>query len=122
MWRSSLQLAQGGWGGDLRFEYEKADDARRGEILATLGGTSTALRSDWVAIGERGTEEGWYRVVFGSIKELDPVEGSEDRIRVLIETPEKTSRRGVCALPHRLYWPDCRHSPLAVHGRHAGHL
>jgi pSer/pThr/pTyr-binding forkhead associated (FHA) protein len=77
------------WGGDLRFEYEKADDVRRGEILSTLGGTSTALRSDWVAIAERGTEEDWYRVAFGSIKELDPVEGSADRIRVLIETPEK---------------------------------
>lgn len=77
------------WGGDLRFEYEKADDERRGEILSTLGGTSTAYRSDWVAIAERGSEEDWYRVVFGSIKELTPADGTDDRIRVLIETPEK---------------------------------
>lgn len=77
------------WGGDLRFEYENADDERRGEILSTLGGTSTALRSDWVAIAERGSEEDWYRVVFGSIKELTPADDTDDRIRVLIETPEK---------------------------------
>ncbi len=77
------------WGGELRFEYENADDQRRGEILSNLGGTSTAERSDWIAIAERGSEEGWYRVVFGSIKELEPDANADDRIRVLIETPEK---------------------------------
>ncbi|MBF9033856.1 FHA domain-containing protein [Rhodobacterales bacterium HKCCE2091] len=76
------------WGGDLRFEYERASEERRGVILNTLGGTSTAERSDWVEIAERGAEEGWYRVVYGSISELDPIEGQADRVRILIRTPE----------------------------------
>jgi hypothetical protein len=50
------------WGGDLRFEYECADAA----TLTTLGGTTTAERSDWIEIIERGTEEGWYKPVYGS--------------------------------------------------------
>lgn len=61
------------WGGDLRVEYEDADDETRGVMLGQLGGTTTAERSDWISIVERGTEEGWYRPVYGNISDLAPL-------------------------------------------------
>lgn len=76
------------WGGELRVEYEDADEIRRGEILTGLGGTSTADRTDWVRIAERGTREGWYRPVYGSITEMSVPDGVEDRVRIVIGTPE----------------------------------
>lgn len=61
------------WGGDLRVEYEEADAPTRGAMLAQLGGTTTAERSDWIAIMERGAEEGWYRPIYGNIRDLAPL-------------------------------------------------
>lgn len=80
------------WGGDLRVEYEQADAETRGVMLGQLGGTTTAERSDWIAIAERGTEEGWYRPVFGTISDLQPLppQGVQQPagVRVAIATVE----------------------------------
>ncbi|ABD54525.1 FHA domain-containing protein [Jannaschia sp. CCS1] len=79
------------WGGDLRAEYEAADAPKRGAMLTRLGGTTTAERSDWIAIVERGTEEGWYRPVFGTISDLHPLaeDGPQpEGVRVSINTVE----------------------------------
>ena len=67
------------WGGDLRVEYERASDEDRGIMLGQLGGTTTAERSDWIAIAERGAEEGWYEPIYGNISDLEPLpaEGRE---------------------------------------------
>ena len=73
------------WGGDLRFEYERADAAKRGAMLTTLGGTTTAERSDWIEIIERGTEEGWYKPVYGSIREILPHDDSPDKVMIRVE-------------------------------------
>lgn len=61
------------WGGDLRLEYERAPEDQRGLMLNRLGGTTTAHRSDWIAIAERGAEEGWYRPVYGEFESLVPI-------------------------------------------------
>ncbi|UWQ96971.1 FHA domain-containing protein [Rhodobacteraceae bacterium M385] len=61
------------WGGDLRVLYQEADAPTRGVLLNQLGGTTTAERSDWLTLVERGTEEGWYRPVFGTIRTLHPL-------------------------------------------------
>lgn len=77
------------WGGDLRAEYEAADAETRGAMLNQLGGTTTAERADWIAIIERGTEEGWYRPVFGTIRDLQPLSPQPDQpagVRVNINT------------------------------------
>lgn len=80
------------WGGDLRVEYEDADAETRGVMLGQLGGTTTAERSDWIAIMERGAEEGWYRPVFGTIRDLAPIaaQGAQqpEGVRVRIDTVE----------------------------------
>lgn len=60
------------WGGDVRKIYERADEQERGKILNIMGGTTTAERSDWLAISEQGGEEGWYRAIFGSVKDIQP--------------------------------------------------
>ncbi|MEJ6388064.1 FHA domain-containing protein [Gymnodinialimonas sp. 2307UL20-7] len=80
------------WGGDLRVEYERADDAARGVMLSQLGGTTTAERSDWIAIAERGAEEGWYRPVYGTISDLQPLPSpgpdQPEGVQVAINTVE----------------------------------
>lgn len=74
------------WGGGYRSYYEAADDMERGFLLGRLGGTTTAERSDWIDIMERGGEQGWYRPVFGNISSLKPLDG--DKLEVTIETHE----------------------------------
>ncbi|WP_224814344.1 FHA domain-containing protein [Hasllibacter sp. MH4015] len=80
------------WGGDLRVEYERASDQDRGVMLNQLGGTTTAERSDWIAIAERGAEEGWYRPVYGNISDLQPIppqgENQPAGVQVAIDTQE----------------------------------
>ena len=74
------------WGGELHDVHEAAPEAERANMLRTLGGTTTAERSDWVAIPERGEEEGWYRPVYGSFQEIAPLE--DGRIRISVATPK----------------------------------
>ena len=80
------------WGGDLRVEYENAPEDKRGIMLNQLGGTTTAERSDWIAIAERGAEEGWYRPVYGNISDLAPLPAQGDHqpagVQVQIDTVE----------------------------------
>ncbi|GAB5446739.1 FHA domain-containing protein [Gymnodinialimonas sp.] len=79
------------WGGDLRAEYEAADPATRGAMLAQLGGTTTAERRDWIKLIKRGTQEGWYTPIFGSIQDLQPLAAQPNQpegVRVNIATPE----------------------------------
>ncbi|MBF9045445.1 FHA domain-containing protein [Rhodobacterales bacterium HKCCE4037] len=80
------------WGGDLRVEYENAGEEERGVMLNQLGGTTTAERSDWIAIAERGSEEGWYRPVYGNISNLKPLPSpgpdQPDGVQVSISTTE----------------------------------
>ncbi|MEJ6391859.1 FHA domain-containing protein [Gymnodinialimonas sp. 2305UL16-5] len=76
------------WGGDLRVEYENAGEEARGVMLSQLGGTTTAERSDWIAIAERGAEEGWYEPIYGNISGLDPIEGDPPGVKVTIATTD----------------------------------
>ncbi len=61
-------------------------------MLGQLGGTTTAERSDWIGIVERGVEEGWYRPVYGNIAELTPLaaQGAQQPVgvQVSIDTVE----------------------------------
>jgi len=85
------------WGGDLRVEYEDADEEQRGIMLTQLGGTTTAERSDWIGIVDRGTEEGWYRPVYGNISDLVPLpaQGANQPagVQVSIDTVEGNAEK-----------------------------
>ncbi|MBY4891431.1 FHA domain-containing protein [Rhodobacteraceae bacterium N5(2021)] len=79
------------WGGDLRAEYEAADAPKRGALLAQLGVTTTAERADWINLIERGTQEGWYSPVFGTIRALQPLAAQPNQpegVHISIDTPE----------------------------------
>jgi pSer/pThr/pTyr-binding forkhead associated (FHA) protein len=77
------------WGGTLRGEIERATPERRTEIFSKLGGTTTAVRGDWLAIPKVGTKEGWYRKAFGTISKLTPNgSGANRRIEVVLKTGE----------------------------------
>lgn len=59
------------WGGDLRFELEKADPEQRKRLIADWGGTTTADRRDWQKIVNDGLNQGWYRIEFGEVKRVE---------------------------------------------------
>lgn len=67
------------WGGDLRREIEQAGEAKRSAMYGALGGTTTAVRRDWIALVNDGVHEGWYRKVFGNIKAMTPTGPANDR-------------------------------------------
>lgn len=77
------------WGGDLRKTYENASSKERGAILSQLGGTTTAERSDWLAIAERGAEEGWYKPLFGNVQTIDH---NGDRLSIEIQSNDGFSQ------------------------------
>lgn len=77
------------WSGDLRQEHEDGGIELRSTMQRILGGTTTADRTDWQDILERGAEEGWYRPVFGSISDLQPRGSSDARgVTITIRTEE----------------------------------
>jgi pSer/pThr/pTyr-binding forkhead associated (FHA) protein len=59
------------WTGAMRFELEKADDEKRDRLLNDWGGTTTADRTDWQRLAQRGVREGWYQNYFGEVKALE---------------------------------------------------
>jgi pSer/pThr/pTyr-binding forkhead associated (FHA) protein len=75
------------WGGDYRQEIEKAGEAKRAAMFGVLGGTTTAVRRDWIAITNNGTAEGWYRKVFGTISSIVPTGPRDDRKLNVVITP-----------------------------------
>ena len=67
------------WSGDLRREIEQAPEAKRSAMYAALGGTTTAVRRDWLALVNDGLHEGWYKKVFGNISAMAPTGPADDR-------------------------------------------
>ncbi|MEM7693606.1 MAG: FHA domain-containing protein [Pseudomonadota bacterium] len=70
------------WGGSLRTDIETMPDNERADTFAILGGTTTASRKDWEAIAEDGKEDGWYRKVYGSIRDIQP---AEDQVNITVK-------------------------------------
>ena len=64
-----------GWGGQTRVLLEEASDAKRADLLAVWGGTTTARRGDWDRIVAEGLREGWYRPEYGKIIGIKPGDG-----------------------------------------------
>ena len=48
----------------------KSSPRQRGELLEAWGGTTTAPRRDWRQIVSSGLDEGWYRIVVGTLQQL----------------------------------------------------
>jgi len=71
------------WGGDLRETMQDASPSERKRLLETWGGTTTADRQSWRELVERGLQEGWYQIVFGSV---DNVARKNGRLRATLKT------------------------------------
>ena len=59
------------WGGDLRFQLERADSQQRQSLIADWGGTTTAARKDWRDTIDEGLREGWYKIEFGQVEKVE---------------------------------------------------
>ncbi|MGD1911569.1 MAG: FHA domain-containing protein [Rivularia sp. (in: cyanobacteria)] len=59
------------WSGDLRAKLEGASPEERYELLKIWGGTTTADRTDWKEIIQKGLDEGWYNIEFGQVKKVE---------------------------------------------------
>jgi hypothetical protein len=65
------------------------DDARRGDLITSLAGPTTARRRHWQAQLRRGGTDGFYRVLLGAITDLTPAPGGGVLLRVAdAQTPE----------------------------------
>ncbi len=62
---------KGCWTGSMRLRLERADDHERDRLLTDWGGTTTADRTDWQKIANKGLREGWYQIYFGEVKRLE---------------------------------------------------
>ncbi|MEA5541581.1 FHA domain-containing protein [Limnoraphis robusta Tam1] len=63
------------WGGELREKLEMAHAERRLQLLESWGGTTTASRQDWREIVNQGLIQGWYRIVFGRVEQVEKIAG-----------------------------------------------
>jgi hypothetical protein len=60
------------WGGELKYRLEQASTTKRLQLLQAWGGTTTAERSDWRHIVNQGLQQGWYRIIFGTVESVEP--------------------------------------------------
>lgn len=79
------------WSGSLRSDIEDMSPQDRAATYATLGGTSTAIRKDWTRIIETGSEEGWYKKVYGTISDILPSDDSGE-VNFVIERSGKVRK------------------------------
>lgn len=70
------------WGGQLKERLEEALGDERLELLATMGGTNTPARKEWVEQLARGRAEGFYHQYTGEVREVVP--GPDQTIRTVL--------------------------------------
>jgi hypothetical protein len=77
-------------GGQFAAQIAEAhDDHRRGDLISSLAGPTTARRRHWQAQLRRGRTGGFYRVLVATITDLAPTPGGGVRLRVVdAQTPE----------------------------------
>jgi pSer/pThr/pTyr-binding forkhead associated (FHA) protein len=63
------------FGGDLMFKLQQADDLQRAELIDLWGGTTTANRKVWRDIINTGLAEGWYKIQFGHVSQVERQNG-----------------------------------------------
>ena len=86
------------------------------ELLATWGGTTTADRDDWNEIIEEGTQEGWYKIFYGTVASMTYQDGHVvTRLDEQGEIPGEP--RSVGRLCRRLHRPRCAGRRSAAAGR-----
>jgi pSer/pThr/pTyr-binding forkhead associated (FHA) protein len=74
------------WGGDLERQLVHASDDARQQLIRSWGGTTTADRNDWRDIVNQGLKRGWYRIVFGTVQDIQQDSG---RLTVQVVSPEE---------------------------------
>jgi hypothetical protein len=75
------------WGGQLKAEMRRLDRDGRGQLYADIGGTTTAWRREWQRQLRIARNEGWYRVICGSVVGVEP-EGDGVATRLQISDGE----------------------------------
>lgn len=71
------------WGGQLKEQLEKLDGPGRVGLIATMGGTNTPRRADWLEQLERGKNEGFYLQRVGEVQRVEP--GPDQTISTIIK-------------------------------------
>jgi hypothetical protein len=77
-------------GGQFATQIAQAhDDVRRGDLITSLAGPTTARRRHWQTQLRRGRTDGFYRLLMGTITDLAPAPDGGVRLRVAdAQTPE----------------------------------
>lgn len=82
------------WGGVMRDRLEQASPRERSRLLSkdVWGGTTTASRQDWQKIIAEGTQDKWYLLRFGEVKDVvaNP-HSQDDRGKLMIQYVDKNT-------------------------------
>jgi hypothetical protein len=60
------------WGGQLLYQFEKADDKGKVDLIRQWGGTNTPKRKQWEEQLTRGRAEGFYVQLVGTAERVEP--------------------------------------------------
>jgi hypothetical protein len=63
------------WGGQHKAQLEKLEGQERADLYKLLGGTTTPHRKLWKNQLKKARDEGWYRVVVGTVESVTPGDG-----------------------------------------------
>jgi hypothetical protein len=58
------------WGGQLKARMRRLEGEDRAKALEEMGGTNTPYRRSWQAAMKKGREEGWYRLMAGTVNSM----------------------------------------------------
>ncbi len=82
----TFNFPKGAAGGQLAQQLHDLDESERPAVLAVLGGTTSPRRREWQRQVRRGRAEGWYRLLVGTVTEIDGLPGLGLRVSVVDAT------------------------------------
>ena len=74
------------WGGQLKSQMRKLEGEQRASLYKAMGGTNTPVRKSWQEQLKRGREQGWYRVLVGTMDAMTP--GPNGTLRAQLKTQQ----------------------------------
>ncbi len=77
--------------GNLRRKFQNATDEERRKLISIWGGTTTSDRTDWKHLVQNGLTQGWYKIAFGNVLDVKPMQSG--KLRFAVESIEETAEQ-----------------------------
>jgi hypothetical protein len=74
------------WGGQLKSKMRRLEGDARAKAYDEMGGTNTPWRRSWQAQMKQGRDEGWYRLMEGTVEKMSVA--TDGRVVSTVKTPQ----------------------------------